>query len=80
MEKLLMAGMNIARLNLSHGDFSGHKDVILNLREAARATGRRLAIMADLPGPKMRIGQFGSEPIDLKQGDRFTLTTEDSRW
>jgi pyruvate kinase len=77
MEKLLTAGMNVARLNFSHGDFSGHKDVILNLREASRATGCRLAIMADLPGPKMRIGQFGSEPIDLKQGDRFTLTTED---
>ncbi|MHC1741579.1 MAG: pyruvate kinase [Syntrophobacteraceae bacterium] len=77
MEKLLMAGMNVARLNFSHGDFSGHKDVILSLRKASRATGRRLAIMADLPGPKMRIGQFGSEPIELAPGDRFTLTTED---
>jgi pyruvate kinase len=54
MEKLLLAGMNVARLNFSHGDFSGHKEVIVNLRAAARATGHRLAIMADLPGPKMR--------------------------
>ncbi len=77
MEKLLLAGMNVARLNFSHGDFSGHKDVIRNLRKASVATGRRLAIMADLPGPKMRIGQFGSEPVDLKPGDRFTLTTDD---
>jgi pyruvate kinase len=77
MEGLLLAGMNIARLNFSHGDFSGHRDVIENLRAAAGATGRRLAIMADLPGPKMRIGEFGSEPIDLNPGDRFTLTTDD---
>jgi pyruvate kinase len=77
MEKLLLAGMNVARLNFSHGDFSGHKDVIANLRAAARATGRRLAIMADLPGPKMRIGKFDAEPIELKPGDLFTLTTDD---
>jgi pyruvate kinase len=77
MEKLLLAGMNIARLNFSHGDFSGHKEVIGDLRAAAKATGLRLAIMADLPGPKMRIGEFGSEPIDLSPGDIFTLTTED---
>ncbi len=77
MEKLLLAGMNIARLNFSHGDFSGHKEVIKDLRAAARATGRRLTIMADLPGPKMRIGTFDSEPIDLKPGDLFTLTTDD---
>ena len=77
MEKLLLAGMNVARLNFSHGDFSGHQEVIANLRAAARATGRRLAIMADLPGPKMRIGKFDSEPIDLKPGDLFTLTTDD---
>ena len=77
MEKLLLAGMNIARLNFSHGDFSGHQEVIANLRAAVRATGRRLAIMADLPGPKMRIGKFHSEPIMLKPGDLFTLTTDD---
>lgn len=77
MEKLLLAGMNIARLNFSHGDFSGHKEVIANLRAAANATGCRLSIMADLPGPKMRIGKFSSEPIELKPGDLFILTTDD---
>ncbi|MEM5787175.1 MAG: pyruvate kinase, partial [Syntrophobacteraceae bacterium] len=77
MEQLLMAGMNIARLNFSHGDFSGHKEVIERLRAASRATGRRLAIMADLPGPKMRIGNFDSEPVSLSNGDLFTLTVED---
>ncbi len=77
MEELLLAGMNVARLNFSHGDFSGHREVIENLRAASRATGRRLAIMADLPGPKMRIGKIDPEPVELNPGDRFTLTTDE---
>ena len=76
MERMIGAGMNVARLNFSHGDFSSHKKIIDNLRTASRAAGRRVAIMADLSGPKMRIGKFSQEPIDLKPGDAFTLTTE----
>ena len=75
MGRMIRAGMNVARLNFSHGDFTGHKKVIQNLREAARTAGRRLAILADLPGPKIRIGQFAREPVELKSGDPFTLTT-----
>ena len=75
--KMIRAGMNVARLNFSHGDFPGHKRVIENLRAAAREAGYRLAILADLPGPKIRIGQFGKEPIELKPGETFTLTTEE---
>jgi pyruvate kinase len=71
------AGMNIARINFSFGDFSAHKKVIKNLRKASTKTGRRLSIMADLPGPKMRIGQLTSEPIELRPGDTFTLTTDE---
>jgi pyruvate kinase len=77
MEQMIRAGMNVARLNFSHGDFPGHKKRIENLRAAARAAGSRVAIMADLPGPKMRIGQLAQEPIELKPGDSFTMTTED---
>ena len=77
MEQMILAGMNVARLNFSHGDFASHKKVIGNIREASRATGRRVAIMVDLPGPKMRIGQLAQEPVELKPGDSFTLTTED---
>jgi pyruvate kinase len=76
MEQMIRAGMNVARLNFSHGEFTGHQKVIQNLRGAARAAGRRLAILADLPGPKIRIGQFSKEPVELKAGDLFTLTTE----
>jgi len=77
MEKMMHAGMNIARLNFSHSDFEGHRTVIRNLRSAARAAGKRVAIMADLSGPKMRIGMLAEEPVELKPGDSFTLTTED---
>ena len=58
MEQMLLAGMNVARLNFSHGDFESHKRVIDTLRSASRATRRRVAIMADLSGPKMRIGKL----------------------
>ncbi len=77
MEQMIRAGMNVARLNFSHGDFESHKRVIDNLRAASDATGMRVAIMADLSGPKMRIGQLEEEPIELKPGDRFILTTEE---
>lgn len=76
LEKLIEAGMNLARLNFSHGDFPGHGKVISRIRAAGRATGRRIAIMADMPGPKMRIGQFAAEPVGLEPGDLFLLTTE----
>ncbi len=77
MDALLRAGMNVARLNFSHGDFSSHKAIIKKLREASIRTGVRLAIMADLPGPKMRIGELREEPVQLQIGDEFILTTED---
>ncbi len=77
MEEMIRAGMTVARLNFSHGDFESHGMAIEKLRSAAQAAGRRLAIMADLPGPKMRIGQLDQEPIELKPNDLFTLTTED---
>ena len=78
MEQMLLAGMNVARLNFSHGDFESHKKVIGTLRAASRATGRRVAIMADLSGPKMRIGKLKEEPVELMQDRFFTLTTKDS--
>src|SRR6185295_14137218 len=76
-ERLIRAGLNIARLNFSHGDFTGHGERIARIRAAEKATGRRVAIMADLPGPKMRVGRIEPEPIHLRPGENFTLTTED---
>ena len=77
LERLIRAGMNVARLNFSHGDFGEHQAVIRRIREASRTTGQRVAIMADLPGPKIRLGQFAEEPVKLRVGDTFTLTTEE---
>jgi len=77
LERLIRAGLNIARLNFSHGDFTGHGERIARIRAAEKATGRRVAIMADLPGPKMRVGRIEPEPIHLRPGENFTLTTED---
>jgi pyruvate kinase len=77
LQRLIRAGLNVARLNFSHGDFSHHAELVQRIREAARATRRRVAIMADLPGPKMRLGKIAPEPIQLAPGDRFTLTNED---
>jgi len=77
LERLIRAGLDIARLNFSHGDFASHAGRIARIRAAAAATGRRVAIMADLPGPKMRVGTIEPEPIQLMPGETFTLTSED---
>ena len=77
MEKMIRAGMNVARLNFSHGDFESHRAVVRNLRSAAQAAGTRLAIMGDLSGPKMRIGRLAEEPVELKPDDSFVLTIDE---
>lgn len=77
LKRLIRAGLNIARLNFSHGDFSGHADSIARIREAEKVTGIHVSIMADLPGPKMRIGKIEPESIQLVAGDSFTLTSDD---
>jgi pyruvate kinase len=77
LARLIRAGLNVARLNFSHGDFSKHGEVVRRIRQAALETGRRVAIMADLPGPKMRLGKIDPEPIQLSPGDHFRLTNED---
>ena len=58
--------MSVARLNFSTASLSGHAERITRIRAAARATGRCVAILADLPGPKMRIGRVSPDPIELR--------------
>jgi len=77
LARLIRAGLDVARLNFSHGSPTKHAEVIQRIRDAARETGRRVAIMADLPGPKMRLGKIDPEPIQLAPGTHFTLTSED---
>jgi len=75
--KLIMAGMDVARLNFSHGTQDDHKRRIEAIREAAAKTGHPVAIMMDLKGPEIRIGLFQDGKILLKEGDSFTLTTQE---
>jgi pyruvate kinase len=77
LRQLVLAGMNVARLNFSHGDFDFHRSTVKRIRAVSRATGRRIAIMGDLPGPKMRIGELAEEPLELQPEARLTLTTEE---
>jgi pyruvate kinase len=74
---LVDAGMDFARLNLSHGDYADHERSYLNVRRASDETGRAVGILADLQGPKIRLGRFADGPHELAAGDTFTITTED---
>ena len=76
LERLIQAGLNIARLNFSHGTFASHEQHIARIRAAEGAVGRRVTIMADLPGPKMRLGQLDPDPIQLMPEAKFTLTSD----
>jgi pyruvate kinase len=76
LERMLQAGMDIARLNFSHGNFESHRRMVDTLKAASQKTGKRVAIMADLPGPKIRIGRLAEEPITAAPGSVLTLTTE----
>ncbi len=74
---LVAAGMDVARLNLSHGDHSEHEQRYAAVRKASEEAGRGVAILVDLQGPKIRVGTFPGGPIELERGATFTLTTED---
>ncbi|MFA6445954.1 MAG: pyruvate kinase [Candidatus Paceibacterota bacterium] len=76
LEALLEAGMNVMRLNFSHGDFAEHTERVVNLRSVMKRTGKCAAILQDLGGPKIRIGTFEKGVVILKEGAFFTLTTD----
>jgi pyruvate kinase len=75
LRSLIEAGMNVARLNFSHGDHSGHGLVIERIRALSDELGQPIAILQDLAGPKVRIGMFAADSIELQEDDSFTLTT-----
>jgi len=77
MRKLVAAGMDVARLNRSHGDYAVHEAVYRNVRQAAEEAGRNVAVLVDLQGPKIRLGRFADGPHELAEGDTFTITTRD---
>ena len=77
VQNLIKAGLNVARLNMSHGDHSDHKKRLDLVRQASANEGKELAILADLQGPKIRVGIFGNGPVLLANGQNFTITTDD---
>ena len=77
IQALVDAGMDVARINRSHGDAHEHEAVLNRVRAAAKASGRAVAVLVDLQGPKIRLGRFVEGKHDLAEGDVFTITTDD---
>ncbi len=76
IKALVEAGMDIARFNLSHGSYAEHEERYHHVRKASEETGRSVGILADLQGPKIRLGRFREGPVLLERGDTFTITVE----
>lgn len=76
LKRMLQAGVNVVRLNFSHGKGQDHIDRAAMVRQAAAECGREIAIMADLQGPKIRIGKFENNPIQITNGDKFILDAD----
>jgi pyruvate kinase len=74
---LVAAGLDVARLNMSHGDHDGHRAAYEAVRAASKASGRSVGVLADLQGPKIRLGRFAGGPVTLTAGQDFTITGED---
>src|SRR5688500_2341256 len=74
---LIDAGMDVARLNLSHGEYADHEEIYRHIRAASDETGHAVGILVDLQGPKIRTGRFSEGPVELSTGAEFTITTRD---
>ena len=74
---IIDAGVDVARMNLSHGSYDVHEGVYANVRKAAADAGKPVAVLVDLQGPKIRLGRFADGPHDLAVGDVFKITTDD---
>ena len=77
VEQLIAAGMNMARLNLSHGSYADHQSRMDAVRSAAAKAGVPIAVLVDLQGPKIRLARFANGPHELSRGDVFTITTDE---
>lgn len=77
LERLILLGMNVARLNFAHGTLQGHREDIQRIRTVAARLQHHCMILADLPGPKIRIGKLLEEPLLLEKGDEVVLTVKD---
>jgi len=80
IRELLQAGMNVARINFSHGDHAIHSQTIAHLRAAAADEGKVLAILGDLQGPKLRLGSVAGGSVEVAVGDEITLSAHPGAW
>lgn len=77
LEKLINSGMNVARLNFSHGDFEEHRQRIINIRKAATKTGKTVAILLDTKGPEIRTGSFKNGEDEIMEGSTVTVSMKE---
>lgn len=77
MEELIQAGLDVARFNMSHGDHNEHKKRLDETRAASKAVGKTIGLLADLQGPKIRLGNFAEGKVNLSYGQEFTITIDD---
>ena len=77
LERMVAAGMDVARLNFAHGEPADHAEAVERIRAAAEAAGRDVAVLQDVPGPKLRIGPVAGGVVELEVGDRVVLTAEE---
>lgn len=76
IKKLISSGVDVFRINFSHGDISTHEHGIKSIKDASTELRRNVALLADLPGPKVRVGKIKNDSVDLVKGQYFTLTSE----
>src|SRR6185437_5262113 len=74
--RMIEAGMDVARLNYSHGTLDEHAETVRRVRDAAGRVGRPVAILQDLPGPKLRIGPLREDIVELTPGERLTFSAD----
>src|SRR6202034_4436674 len=77
LDALVAAGLDVARLNMSHGTQAGHQQAYQAVRDASDAAGHSVGVLVDLQGPKIRLGTFAAGTVRLSAGQEFTITAED---
>ncbi|MBN1628711.1 MAG: hypothetical protein JW990_03010, partial [Thermoleophilia bacterium] len=78
LELMIRHGMNVARLNLAHGEPDDHRASVAAIRAASQRLGRRVALLADLPGPKLRVGRLEGDEVDLGRGQLVQLVAAEA--
>ena len=77
LEQMIRSGMDVARLNFSHGTHEEHLEMMRRVREAAKRAGEQVAILQDLQGPKIRTGKLATPPVELIKGAKFIITIDE---